>query len=842
MKDNFPARKDWVIPRPRIEEILTAGLEYPLVTVVAGPGYGKTTAVRDFCRSTNRKVFWLHLLPIDNDPDRFWSRCYEALQHEMPRLSEDLTRSGFPETMGDFHFYLKAITKELYADTEALIVFDSAENITNPKVSRFINSLVNVELENLCVIFISNTRPGFDRLVGNARCFQIGAGDLQFTEEETRRLFTHYGANLSDEECVGILNRTGGWPLALHLMASHPDKAAHRSYSGISHLQAISGLFRQNYFSGYTKEMQAMLVKLSYFDGVAPGLVQALDAGDPQRTMREFAENIFISYDDSQGLFYFQRMYRDFLKQGQPALSRSDIFSICSNAGSWFRKNGQYLEALDCYWHIPDHEQYLNTILEMPRRRTRARSTDMVLDRLNQMPEEFIRSHPMTDLVRGLLYLNNLKISKAKEVLLTLAESLEGKKNDEEEKLLLGDVYTALADVSFAQNNLEGVEYVLKASPLLPEGTRIHSDNTLSVGNNGTFFLPDSEPGRLDLMRKYIFDFMEPAKCLYNDSGRGYAHLFAAEAAYCAERFEEVMEYSTRAIHIAVAARQADIVGNAMYAQIRLMLHQGDCERAGKILAELTGYIDDNRFTSLYGLRDCAAAMFHIRLNEIAKVPSWLSGVERLSIDIPMDVGRDRIVCASYMFAAGDFEGAHVVLSELDEVFIERPMWSVRVAALILKAACLLHMHLSQKAIDVFRQAYDMTWRNDIVILFAEFGADAAALVEAIRSLNKDGFDAGWLDRVHTSALACEKRRTAMRKRYGSEYTRIRRLPTQLSPREMQVLKYLSQGLSRKDIQASLGITLHGVKKHIASIYNKLGAVNRVDAIHIAVAHGLIEP
>lgn len=39
-----------------------------------------------------------------------------------------------------------------------------------------------------------------------------------------------------------------------------------------------------------------------------------------------------------------------------------------------------------------------------------------------------------------------------------------------------------------------------------------------------------------------------------------------------------------------------------------------------------------------------------------------------------------------------------------------------------------------------------------------------------------------------------------------------------------------------------MGISLHGVKKHITNIYNKLGAVNRVDALHIAHASGILEP
>ena len=272
------------------------------------------------------------------------------------------------------------------------------------------------------------------------------------------------------------------------------------------------------------------------------------------------------------------------------------------------------------------------------------------------------------------------------------------------------------------------------------------------------------------------------------------------------------------------------------------MLYQGNGERAEKILAELVRYIDGNFFSELYDLRDCAIGMFHIQMGDLARVPFWLSGGEKLPIDIPVDMGRDRIMCALYKYAIRDYESAYLTLVELDEVFVERRLWATRLISLIAKAVCLLRMNLPEKSVLAFRQAYDMTWQNDITICFAEFGQDMSALVETVWERGGQAFDGRWLDKVCASARECDKRRAVMRKRYGSAYTRIERQPAKLSPREMQLLKYLSQGLTRRDIEVCMGISLHGVKKHITCIYSKLGAVNRVDAIHIAAAHGLLEP
>ena len=61
-----------------------------------------------------------------------------------------------------------------------------------------------------------------------------------------------------------------------------------------------------------------------------------------------------------------------------------------------------------------------------------------------------------------------------------------------------------------------------------------------------------------------------------------------------------------------------------------------------------------------------------------------------------------------------------------------------------------------------------------------------------------------------------------------------------LTPREIQVLELLAEGLANKAIAARLGISDQTVKFHIASISGKLGASNRTDALRRAVRRGLI--
>lgn len=61
-----------------------------------------------------------------------------------------------------------------------------------------------------------------------------------------------------------------------------------------------------------------------------------------------------------------------------------------------------------------------------------------------------------------------------------------------------------------------------------------------------------------------------------------------------------------------------------------------------------------------------------------------------------------------------------------------------------------------------------------------------------------------------------------------------------LTPRETEILQYVAQGLTNKQIARNLSISEHTVKFHISSIYSKLGASNRTEAVRTGVRQGII--
>lgn len=61
-----------------------------------------------------------------------------------------------------------------------------------------------------------------------------------------------------------------------------------------------------------------------------------------------------------------------------------------------------------------------------------------------------------------------------------------------------------------------------------------------------------------------------------------------------------------------------------------------------------------------------------------------------------------------------------------------------------------------------------------------------------------------------------------------------------LTPRELQVLRMLADGLGNKEIADRLSISDHTAKFHVAQILGKLGANSRTEAVAIGIRRGLV--
>lgn len=98
----------------------------------------------------------------------------------------------------------------------------------------------------------------------------------------------------------------------------------------------------------------------------------------------------------------------------------------------------------------------------------------------------------------------------------------------------------------------------------------------------------------------------------------------------------------------------------------------------------------------------------------------------------------------------------------------------------------------------------------------------APVLVQCIRHVSRGEM---WLENRSFPAVV---------ERLVRSHHRMRGLREQLTPRELQILQLVGEGLRNRDITARLDITEGTVKIHIHNIYVKLGANNRLQLALLA--------
>ena len=75
---------------------------------------------------------------------------------------------------------------------------------------------------------------------------------------------------------------------------------------------------------------------------------------------------------------------------------------------------------------------------------------------------------------------------------------------------------------------------------------------------------------------------------------------------------------------------------------------------------------------------------------------------------------------------------------------------------------------------------------------------------------------------------------------YDERFPSVEPVVDALTPREREVLEMLAEGLSNKEIAGRLKISEHTVKFHVASIFAKLDASTRTEAVMHGIRQGLI--
>ncbi len=156
-----------------------------------------------------------------------------------------------------------------------------------------------------------------------------------------------------------------------------------------------------------------------------------------------------------------------------------------------------------------------------------------------------------------------------------------------------------------------------------------------------------------------------------------------------------------------------------------------------------------------------------------------------------------------------------------------------------------LHWHLVARTLGRIAMA-EARWNRAAghLTLARELATRGGGRVELVHVLSAQAEVAEHRGHVREATeLARQSQRLALVCGMGAASARTEvpgRAPDGLSPREVEVLRLVAQGLTNRAIANALGIAEKTATNHLTHIFNKIGVDNRAGATAYALRHGLV--
>ncbi len=223
-----PQRSPHVLPRARVSRALAQALNYRLTLLLAGAGYGKSTALADLAEGSC-PLIWYQVTEEDSDLQVFLLHLCHATQEALPALenlptaflkSWDGSHGALP-VQGVINQYLNALNENLTEPT-LLALDDAPLALTRDEIALILDRLIGLAPPHLHVILSGRPPvklPNLARWRSRGEVLAIDQGVLAFNADEIFRLFTQqYGYELTPEEVESLQAYTEGWAIALQLV------------------------------------------------------------------------------------------------------------------------------------------------------------------------------------------------------------------------------------------------------------------------------------------------------------------------------------------------------------------------------------------------------------------------------------------------------------------------------------------------------------------------------------------------------------------------------------------------------------------------------------------------
>jgi LuxR family transcriptional regulator, maltose regulon positive regulatory protein len=341
------------VDRRRLFALLDAGIANPVTLVNAGASWGKTMLVSAWAQTCGTPVAWLSLDRHDNDPLTFWTYVVTALQTAgvLPDGNPLADLSSVPKHEGERARRLADGLGRLTGRT--VLVLDDFHEIDDDQVLGELSGLLRHPPPGLPLILVSRARPALalHRLRTAGQITEIGAPELAFTGDETAALLRAHGLVSTAQDIVALLARTEGWAAGLQIGAGFltGGDGARSVADFTGDARDVHDYLNGEVLAGRSRRQRRFLLLTSICERVCADLADEITAQhDGQRTLEQLEnDNDFVVRLGAKPLWFrYHPLLREALSQNLLREPSAAVTELHRRAARWFVGRNSVLEAL----------------------------------------------------------------------------------------------------------------------------------------------------------------------------------------------------------------------------------------------------------------------------------------------------------------------------------------------------------------------------------------------------------------------------------------------------------------------------------------------------------------
>ena len=321
-----------------------------VVSVVAPPGYGKTTALGQWAATDGRPFAWLSLDRRDNDPVLLLTYVAEALNADgavAPSVfkaisSDSLWSKGLPR-----------LGAALASRQEPLVlVLDDVHELENHDCLDALVALLPHVPSGSQIVFSGRTEAslGFPKLRAAGELLELGPATLALNDAEAHALLAAAGADVTEDEAHALNARAEGWAAGLYLavLSADSDGSALSSLRGDDRF--VTDYLRSEELARADPAEVEFLLRTSVLDRMCAPLCDAvLERHDSSHLLEQLErDNLFVvALDHERRWFRYHHLFGEMLQAELQRREPELVATLNGRAAAWCKANGHPEDAIE---------------------------------------------------------------------------------------------------------------------------------------------------------------------------------------------------------------------------------------------------------------------------------------------------------------------------------------------------------------------------------------------------------------------------------------------------------------------------------------------------------------